>query len=67
MSLDLGVHESPQDMRRDGEVCEDKLGLLMKAEEGEVVQKLHGLNGILLLFMVDPDDLYKSTTLKDII
>lgn len=40
-------------MRGDWEVGEDKLSLLMKAEQGEVVPQFHGLNGVLLLSRVD--------------
>lgn len=50
MSLDLGVHKSPQNVGSDWKVDEDELGLLMKAEEGEVVAQLHGLDGVLLLW-----------------
>ena len=49
VSLDLGVNESPQNVRSDGKVDEDKLRLLMKAEQGEVVTQLHGLDGVFLL------------------
>lgn len=49
MSLDLGVNKSPQNVGCDWQVDEDELGLLMKAEEGEVVAQLHCLDGVLLL------------------
>ena len=49
MSLDLGVNKGPQNVGCDRKVDEDKLRLLMKAEQGEVVTQLHGLNGVLLL------------------
>lgn len=49
MSLDLGVNKSPENVGCDWKVDEDKLGLLMKAEQGEVVSQLHGLNGVFLL------------------
>lgn len=49
VSLDLGVNESTQNVRSDGKVDEDKLRLLMKAEQGEVVTQLHGLDGVFLL------------------
>lgn len=49
VSLDLGVNESPQNVGCDWKVDEDELCLLMKAEQGEVVTQLHGLNGVLLL------------------
>lgn len=48
--LDLGVNESPEDVGSDWKVGEDELRLLMKAEQGEVVAQLHGLDGIFLLF-----------------
>lgn len=51
MSLHLGVNKSSQDVRRDWKVGEDKLRLLMKAEQGEVVPQLHGLNGTFLLLI----------------
>lgn len=47
--LDLGVNESPQDVGCNGKVDEDKLCLLVKAEQGEVVPQLHCLDGIFLL------------------
>lgn len=49
VSLDLGVHKSPKNVRRDREVGEDQLCLLMEAEQGEVVTQLHYLNSIFLL------------------
>lgn len=49
VSLDLGVNKSPQNVGCDGKVDEDKLRLLMKAEQGEVVTQLHRLNGVFLL------------------
>ena len=49
VSLDLGVNKSPENVGCDWKVGEDKLCLLMKAEQGEVVAQLHGLNGVFLL------------------
>lgn len=49
MSLDLGVNKGAQNVGSDWKVGEDKLRLLMKAEEREVVPQLHGLNGTFLL------------------
>lgn len=49
VSLHLGVDKGPQDVGGDGQVGEDQLGLLMEAEQGEVVPQLHGLDGVLLL------------------
>lgn len=49
MSLHLWVYKCPQDMRRNGQVCEYELALLVQAEQGEVVAQLHGLNGVFLL------------------
>lgn len=49
VSLDLGVNEGPQNVGCDRKVDEDELCLLMKAEQGEVVTQLHGLNGVFLL------------------
>lgn len=51
MSLDLGVNKSPQNVGCDWKVDEDELGLLMEAEQGEVVAQLHCLDGILLLLI----------------
>lgn len=51
VSLDLGVNKSPQNVGCDWKVDEDELGLLMKAEEGEVVAQLHCLDGVLLLLI----------------
>lgn len=50
VSLHLRVDKGPQDMCGDRQVREDQLGLLMEAEQGEVVPQLHGLDGILLLY-----------------
>lgn len=52
MSLDLGVDKSPQNVGCDWKVDEDELGLLMKAEQGEVVPQLHCLDGVLLLLTI---------------
>lgn len=49
MSLDLGVNKGPQNVGCDWKVDEDELGLLVEAEQGEVVAQLHGLDGVLLL------------------
>lgn len=49
VSLDLGVNKSPKNVGCDWKVGEDKLCLLMKAEQREVVTQLHGLNGVFLL------------------
>lgn len=49
VSLDLGVNKSPQNVGCDWQVDEDELGLLVKAEQGEVVAQLHCLDGVLLL------------------
>lgn len=49
MSLHLGVDKSSQDVRCDWKVREDKLCFLVKAEQGEVVAQLHGLNSVFLL------------------
>lgn len=49
VSLDLGVNKSSQNVGCDWKVVEDKLCFLMKAEQGEVVPQLHGLNGVFLL------------------
>lgn len=50
VSLDLGVHKSSKNVGGDRKVDEDELRLLVKAEEGEVVPQLHGLDGIFLLW-----------------
>ena len=49
MSQHLRVYKCSQDERRDGQVCEYELALLVQAEQGEVVAQLHDLNGVLLL------------------
>lgn len=49
VSLDLRVNKSPQNVGCDWKVDEDKLRLLVKAEQGEVVTQLHRLNGVFLL------------------
>lgn len=59
VSLNLGVDESPEDVGSDGKVGEDELCLLMKAEQGEVVSQLHGLNSTFLLL----EGLHKKYTI----
>lgn len=49
MSLDLWANKSPENVGSNWKASEDKLRLLMKAEQGEVVAQLHGLNGTFLL------------------
>lgn len=49
VSLDLRVDKRAENVGRDGKVGEDELRLLVKAEQGEVVTQLHGLDGVLLL------------------
>lgn len=67
VSLDLGVNKSPQNVGCDWKVDEDKLRLLMKAEQGEVVTQLHRQNGIFLLLRIDTntDILYITITAND--
>ena len=49
MSLDLGLDKGPQDVVGHGQVGEDELGLLVEAEQGEVVAQFHGLDSVFLL------------------
>ena len=49
MTLNLGVDESPQDVRCERKVDVDQLSLLVQAVEGEEVPQLHGQDRVLLL------------------